>query len=105
VLHLPGFCAVMKVTRVWMKKQSGNATATILPSSPAAVATGVTTCKHRYHITESSGLNGLHTDRQTDKHKSGHLRVGVKAAAQTLACSVIQAQRRIDLSLSGSRLK
>jgi hypothetical protein len=95
---------VIRVTRIWMKKQSGNATATILPSSPAAVATRVTTCIDRNHITDISGLTGLYTDRQTDRHKSGHLGEGVKAAAQVLVCSVIQARRRIDLNLSGSRL-
>ena len=109
ILHLPGFCAVIRVTRVWMKKQSGNAAATILPSSPAAVATRVTTCKDRNHITDTSGLTGLHTDGQTDRHKSRHLREGVKAAAaaaaQALACSVIHAQRRINRSLSGTRLE
>jgi len=81
MLYLPGFCAVIRVTMVWMKKQSGNAAATILPSCPAAVATRVTTCKDRNHITDTSGRTGLHTDGQTDSHKSQHLREGVKAAA------------------------
>ena len=71
MLHLPGFCAVIRVARVWMKKQSGNATATILPSSPAAVATSVTTCKDRNHVTDTSGLTGLHTDKQTARHIQG----------------------------------
>ena len=105
MLHLPGFCAVIRVTRVWMKKQSGNAAATIVPSFPAAVATGVTTCKDRNNVTDTSGLTGLHTDGQTDRHKLGHLSEGVKVAAQASACSVIQARGRVDQDLSGSRLK
>jgi hypothetical protein len=94
MLHLPGFCAVIRVARVWMKKQSGTAIATILLSSPATVATCVTTCKDRNHVSDTSGLAGLRTDRQTE---------GVKAAARALACFVFQARRRIGLSLSGCR--
>lgn len=73
--HLPGFCAVIRVARVWRQKQSDNAIAIILLSSPAAVATSVTICKYANHITavrdthtHTSGLTGLHTNGQTDRH-------------------------------------
>ena len=125
--HLPGFCAVIRVARVWRQKQSDNAIAIILLSSPAAVATSVTICKYANHITavrdthththirpdwitykwanrqaqlgKQTGTNG-----QTDRHKSRHLREGVKATVQVLVCSVIQTKRRIELSLNCSWL-